>query len=510
MAGEPGDESDAQHEGLPLADHPLTAARLRKLDAARAAAARDDPFPHRFVRTATAAELHEEHGALEPGTETDVRTSVAGRLLTTRHMGKLAFAVLSDWSGRIQLVVDRKLLGERFDEFLGLDSGDWVGVEGIVMTTRRGELSVRVEDFVLLAKGLRPLPEKWHGLRDVEKRHRRRYVDLIVNEDARRMLRIRSATVGALREAMERRGFLEVETPVLQPIAGGGLARPFETHHNALGLDMYLRIATELHLKRLVVGGVEKVFEIGRTFRNEGVSPRHNPEFTMLESYWAFADYRDVMELTEEVVAEVAAAVVGTTELSVDGEPLSLRPPWRRVGMIDATAEATGVEWDLGMSLESARSAALELGVAPDPSWGVGKIVTQVFEAHVEERLWGPVFTVDYPKEVSPLARQLPSDPRFVERFEAFAAGRELANAYSELNDPLEQRARFEAQARAKARGDEEAHPIDEDYLLALEYGMPPTGGLGIGVDRLVMLLAGVDTIREVILFPALRPEAGD
>jgi lysyl-tRNA synthetase class 2 len=505
MAEEPGDER--HDDALPLADDRLTAARLTKHLAARHAAG-GDPYPHRYERTATAAGLHDTYGTLQPGEETGAVVSVAGRLLNVRHMGKLAFGVLADWSGRIQLFVDVRRLGDRFEEFLGLDGGDWIGVRGEVIATRKGELSIRIEDFVLLAKGLRPLPDKWHGLQDVEKRFRRRYVDLIVNDEARRVLAVRAATVSALRGAMEKRGFMEVETPVLQIIAGGGLAKPFVTHHHALGRDMYLRIATELHLKRLVVGGVEKVFEIGRIFRNEGLSPRHNPEFTMMESYWAFADYRDVMELVEQVIAEIAEEVVGTTELVIDGRPLSLRPPWRRIGMIEATAEATGVDWDQGMPLEDARAAALELGIAAEPDWAVGKIITEAFEKYVEARLWDPVFTVDYPKEVSPLARELPSDPRLVERFEAFAAGRELGNAYSELNDPLEQRRRFESQARAKARGDEEAHPIDEDYLLALEYGMPPTGGLGIGVDRLVMLLAGVDTIREVSPFPTLRPVA--
>jgi lysyl-tRNA synthetase class 2 len=506
MADQTGDAPPTD-DRTPLAGHHLTAARLAKVESLRSAAGDADPFPHRFERSHTAAAIRAAWGDLDPGESAGARVRVAGRLLQTRHMGKLAFSVLLDGTGRIQLFADRGVLGARFDEYLDLDAGDWIGGAGEVVTTRKGELSVRIDEFTVLAKSLRPLPEKWHGLKDLEQRHRRRYVDLIVNEDARRILELRSASVGALRAALERRGFIEVETPVLQTVAGGGLARPFETHHHALGIDMYLRIATELHLKRLIVGGIEKVFEIGRTFRNEGLSPRHNPEFTMLEAYWALADYRDMMELTEQVVADVAEAVLGTTELTIGDRLLSLRPPWRRVGMIEATSEATGVEWDLGMPVEDARARALEAGVAAEPSWGTGKIITEVFEAHVEAGLWGPVFTVGYPLEVSPLARQDPSNPLLVERFEAFAAGRELANAYSELNDPVEQRRRFEEQAGAKARGDEEAHPIDEDYLRALEYGMPPTAGLGVGVDRLVMLLGGEESIREVILFPAMRPE---
>ncbi len=498
---------EAQDDRVPLAQHHLTAARLEKAREVRAAAGDRDPYPHRFERTANTAELHDTHADLPAGEETGIDVAVAGRLMNTRHMGKLAFGVLKDWSGAVQLFVDKRRLEDRFEEFLALDGGDWIGVSGEVMRTRKGELSVRVTDFAVLAKGFRPLPDKWHGLQDIETRNRRRYVDLIVNDDARRILTTRSATVGALRDAMERRDFIEVETPVLQVVAGGGLAKPFVTHHNVLDLDMYLRIATELHLKRLVVGGAERVFEIGRIFRNEGISPRHNPEFTMLEAYWAFADYRDVMELVEEVVAEVAREVTGSTQLEIGGRALSLEPPWPRVPMIDATSEATGIEWDIGMDLAAARSSAVDAGIEPDASWGVGKIITEAFEAHVEPNLWGPLFIVDYPTEVSPLARPHADDPRLVERFEAFAAGGELGNAYSELNDPLEQRRRFEEQAAAKARGDEEAHPIDEDYLLALEYGMPPTGGLGIGVDRLVMLIAGLETIRDAILFPAMRPE---
>ncbi len=505
--GEHPDASDTLDDRRGLADHPLTARRLAKLDALRAAGI--DPYPvGAFAPTTTAAELGTEYADLPPGSGTGRRVAVGGRLVGRRDLGRLVFGVLQDVTGRIQLFCDERILGDAsMAAFRRLDVGDWIGVHGEVMTTRRGELSVRVEEFLLLAKSLRPLPEKWHGLQDVEQRHRRRYVDLIVNERARATVRARSRIVTALREAFDSRGFLEVETPVLQARPGGALARPFVTHHHALDLDMYLRIALELHLKRLVVGGFERVYEIGRVFRNEGVSPRHNPEFTMLEAYLAYADYVDVMNLVENVVVEVAEAVSGTALREGGGRPLDLAPPWRRVTVLDAVEERTGVRFDLGGSRAEAAARAEGLGVAVADDWGIGKILTEVFEARVEGTLWEPTFVLDYPKEVSPLARTHREDPRLTERFELIVAGRELANAFSELNDPLEQRRRFEAQAAARAAGDEEAHVVDEDFLRALEYGMPPTGGLGIGVDRLVMLLTGEESIREVILFPALRPE---
>ena len=498
------DRDGATPEGTSdLEEHRLTAVRLAKVEAMRSAGL--DPYPTRFERTAVAAEIRSEHSGMAPGENSGIEVAVAGRIMNVRDMGKLAFAVLRDWSGDIQLFTTAA--DDGFESFGALDAGDWVGVTGEVMTTRRGELSVRVRELTMLAKGLRPLPEKWHGLQDVEQRHRMRYVDLIVNEESREVLRLRSAVVRGLRDAFERRGFIEVETPILQAVPGGGLAKPFETHHNALDMDMYLRIATELHLKRLIVGGVDKVFEIGRIFRNEGVSPRHNPEFTMLEAYWSLADYTDVMELVEKAIAEVAEEVLGTTLVEYGGVSLDLTPPWPRRGLFEITSETTGVEWDLDMPIDTARALALEHGVEAQPSWGVGKIVMEVFEEQVEASLSGPIFVVDYPAEVSPLAKSRSDDPRLVERFEAFVGGWELGNAYSELNDPVEQRRRFEAQARARALGDDEAHPIDEDFLKALEYGMPPTGGLGIGVDRLIMLLTGQASIREVVLFPHLRPE---
>jgi lysyl-tRNA synthetase class 2 len=492
-------------EGEHLQEHFLTAARLAKVEALRASGV--DPYPVSFTPTATAAAVLAAHAGLAAGGAAGVRETVAGRLVTMRRLGGLAFGVIQDASGRLQLYADAAVLGDRFAGFLDLDPGDWVGASGEVIRTNRGELSIRVEDFTLLAKALRPLPEKWHGLQDVEVRHRRRYLDLAVNPQARRVLAARSGILASLRRSLDGRGFLEVETPTLQVQAGGALAKPFITHHNALGVDMYLRIATELYLKRLVVGGVERVYEIGRTFRNEGVSPRHNPEFTMLELYQAYADYLDMIDLTEALVAEAAGAVAGTTEIEYLGRPMSLRPPWRRVGYLEAVSEATGVEWSMGMTLAEAREKARELEVETRSAWGVGKIVAEVFEAHAEPGFWEPTVVMDYPKEISPLARDHRRLPGVVERFEVIVAGRELANAFSELNDPLEQRRRFEAQVEARARGDEEAHPLDEDYLLALEYGMPPTGGMGLGVDRLVMLLTGEESIREVILFPALRPE---
>ncbi|HSM01566.1 MAG TPA: lysine--tRNA ligase [Acidimicrobiia bacterium] len=486
-------------------DHPLVAVRLEKVEAMRDAGI--EPYPVTFERTATAVDLHERFGDLDSGTDTGETVAVAGRLMNSRDIGALVFGVLQDGSGRIQLFVEQERLGDRFEAFKDLDAGDWVGAHGEVVTTRRGELSVRVESFQLLAKALRPLPEKWHGLADVEKRHRLRYVDLLVNEESRRTMEARIATVASLRDSLSRRGFVEVETPVLHNVPSGGLAHPFRTHHEALGIDMFLRIALELHLKRMIVGGVERVYEIGRVFRNEGVSPRHNPEFTMLELYEALADYEDMAALTEMLVVEAANRVAGTTELTYQDRPLSLSAPWRRITYFGAIASATGDEWDPGMPLDEARRLSAQAGVETQDSWGVGKIAAEVFEARVEPDLWEPTIVMDYPKEISPLAREHRSNPDLVERFEVIVAGSELANAFSELNDPVEQRHRFEAQMEARAAGDTEAHPMDEDFLRALEYGMPPTGGMGLGIDRLVMLLTDQASIREVVLFPHLRPE---
>jgi lysyl-tRNA synthetase class 2 len=487
------------------------ARRLAAVEAMRASGT--DPYPVRFDRDRTAQSLHDEFGALEPGTETGVAVRVAGRLLLIRRQGKLVFATLRDGTAAIQLFVSLAEVGEeKLGEFASLDLGDWVGVEGDVMTTRRGELSVKVRSFALLAKSLRPLPDKWHGLSDVDTRFRRRYVDLIVNEEARRVFQIRFAAISAIRRYLDAQAFVEVETPVLHPVPGGAAAKPFVTHHNALDMDLYLRIAPELYLKRLIVAGFERVYEIGRVFRNEGLSTRHNPEFTMLEAYQAFADYTEMMTLTEELVAHAAREATGSTVVpspdgSVEGQPLDLAPPWPRRTLRELIAEYAGVDVHPAMPVAELQKICDTLSVPYDPKWGPGKLVLEIYEKTTEHAIVGPMFVLDYPREVSPLARPHRDDPALVERFEVIVAGRELANAFSELNDPVDQRTRFEAQAALAAGGDEEAQPVDEDYLLALEYGLPPCGGLGIGIDRLAMLLAGVPSIREVILFPHLRPQ---
>jgi len=490
-----------------LAANPLTARRLAKVEALRALG--EEPYPQRFERTATAADLAAEYGDVDSGSSTGAIVSVAGRVVNIRRLGKLSFCVLQDVTGQIQLFVDRRTMGdarfERFDE--DIDTGDWVGATGEVITTRRGELSVRTSEIRLLSKALRPLPEKWHGLQDKESRFRRRYLDLLTNERARRVAQVRIDTVAALRGAFVDQGFVEVETPMLQSEAGGALARPFVTHHNALDIDMYLRIATELHLKRLVIGGMERVFELGRVFRNEGIDATHNPEFTTLEAYQAFADYHDVMDLMEGVLVSVAEAAAGGVVIEYQGRTLDFTPPYRRARLLDLVAEATGAEISFDRTREELADACRQEGISVHPVWGKGKLIVELYERLVEPNLWEPTFVIDFPKETSPLAREHRDDPNLTERFELFAGGMELCNAFSELIDPVDQRARFESQARAKAEGEEETHPVDEDFLRALEYGMPPTGGLGIGVDRLVMLLADEPTIREVVLFPTMRPE---
>jgi lysyl-tRNA synthetase, class II len=483
--------------------------RLAKVDALRATGV--DPYPVRFDRTHTAADLHARWGDLEPGAETDDGVAVAGRILLIRRQGKLTFATLRDGTGTLQLFVSERDVGAAahaaFDD---LDLGDWVGATGTVLRTKRGELSVKVRAFELLAKALRPPPEKWHGLSDVDARFRMRYVDLIANDEARRVFATRFTVITTIRAFLAARGFVEVETPVLHTQAGGATARPFETYHHALDLPLTLRVALELHLKRLLVGGYERVFEIGRVFRNEGISTRHNPEFTMLELYQAYADYHDVATLTEELVAECARVVTGGTTVTVGEQTLDLAPPWPRRPLLDLVEERTGARVHPTMPAAELAAVCDRLGVAHEPGWGPGKLVLQLYEKTVEPTLVGPVFVTDYPREVSPLARPHRDDPSLVERFEPVVLGRELGNAFSELNDPVDQRQRFEAQARLAAAGDEEAHGVDEDYVRALEYGLPPCGGLGLGVDRLVMLIAGVTSIREVILFPHLRPEAGE
>ena len=492
----------------PSADVPAERARrIVDLDDARARGV--DPYPVRFDRDHTLAAVREEFAGLAAGTDTPAEVRVAGRILLLRRQGKLTFATVRDQSGTLQLFVSRGDVGDdEHDSFDRLDLGDWIGVKGTVMTTRKGELSVRVHEWTLLAKALRPLPDKWRGLSDVDTRFRQRYVDLVVNDDARRVFEVRFAAVAAMRRVLEDRGFVEVETPVLQHELGGATARPFVTHHNALDMDLYLRIAPELALKRLVVGGFERVFEIARVFRNEGIDTSHNPEFTMLEAYQALADYHDMMELTESLVVEAARAASGTTMVRIGDTDVDLAEPWPRATMTALIREHAGVDLAPSMPVEAARSVVDSLGLGYDDAWGAGRLTLKVYDELVEPTLVRPTFVLDYPRETSPLARAHRDDPTLVERFEVVAGGTELANAYSELNDPIEQRARFESEAAARAAGDAEAGTVDEDYLRALEYGMPPTGGLGIGIDRLTMLLAGVTSIREVILFPTLRPEA--
>ncbi len=479
---------------------------------AKVAALRDagiEPYPVRFRPTATLAEVRDAYPDLEPDAETGDVVTVAGRLVAKREMGKLRFLVLREDGIDLQLFCPVKALDDASRDLLGhLDVGDWVGATGEVMASKKGELSVKPATLTLLGKGLRPLPDKWHGLTDTEARFRQREVDLVVNPEARRVFEVRSAVLRALRAEMDERGFVEVETPMLHPIPGGAMAKPFVTHHNALDTDLFLRIAPELYLKRLIAGGMRRVYEINRNFRNEGMSTRHNPEFTMLESYAAYDDYHDVMDLTEALLQRAATEAIGTLELSYQGRPVSLAGPFRRASLLELTREASGhAELDYDLPIEDLRAICDEHEVASDDAFGPGKLVLELFEKLVEPNLWDPTFVIDYPIEVSPLARRHRSEPHVTERFELIATGREYANAFSELIDPADQRERFEAQARAKAAGDEEAMVLDEPYLRAMELGLPPTGGLGVGVDRVVMLLADVANIRDVILFPTLRPE---
>jgi lysyl-tRNA synthetase class 2 len=472
-----------------------------------------DPYPNRFNAEASVDALVRDHGS-KTGAEleaTHVTTRVAGRILGIRSFGKANFLVISDGRSRIQIYVRQDSVPERdFQMFRLLDFGDWVGVEGRLFRTKTNELTVWASRLEFLSKCLLPLPEKWHGLQDIEIRYRQRYLDLIVSPDSRRVFEVRSRVIDSIRQFLIARDFLEVETPMMQPIAGGALARPFVTHHNALDMTLYLRIAPELYLKRLTVGGMERVFEINRNFRNEGISTQHNPEFTMLEFYWAYADYRDLMAFTEEMVSGVARAV-GTDQVVVGGKEISLRPPYRRVPLRDAAAEAAGqrvgeqVDPSVFRSQAEAASLAERLGIAVAPGAGPGRIAVDVFEALCEDALRQPTFVYDFPTEVSPLSKQKPGDPDTVERFELYVNGVEVANAFSELNDPGEQRRRFEAQLLSRAGGDDEAHAMDEDYIRALEYGLPPAAGEGIGIDRLVMLLTDSPSIRDVILFPLMR-----
>jgi lysyl-tRNA synthetase class 2 len=463
------------------------------------------PFGQKYDWDHHAQELKDNAAALE---ESEQVVRVAGRLMAMRRHGKTAFCVLRDLSGEIQLYFRKDVLGEEsYELFKLLDIGDIVGVEGNIFTTHTGETTIRVLAWTLLSKSLRPLPEKWHGLTDTETRYRQRYLDLIVNPEVKEVFIKRTRIMQGIRKFLDERNFLEVETPMLQTVAGGAAARPFKTHHNALDLDIYLRIATELHLKRLVVGGLERVYEMNRVFRNEGIDTRHNPEFTTVELYQAYGDLEDVISITEEMSAELAQMLYGTMKITYQGEELDLTPPWNRMTMIEAVAKYTGEDFSKVTTVEEARAIADKLHVEYTEHWGIGKIINGCFEDYVEEKLMQPTIITGHPFEISPLAKQDRDNPLLTYRFEAFAYGRELANGFSELNDPIDQRNRFIQQMEERALGDDEAHQMDEDFVRALEYGLPPTGGLGIGIDRLVMLLTDSASIRDVLLFPLTRPE---
>ena len=490
----------------------IRAIRLEKVEQLKALG--QNPYAYHWESTHHAAELQEKFAELSDGEEADFEVAIAGRILARRVFGKLAFFSLQDETGTIQLYLDKKRITETMadvpDAFNHLkqltDIGDIIGVKGTIRRTEKGELSVYVSRYTVLTKSLLPLPDKWHGLTDTEKRYRQRYVDLIVNPDVRETFRRRAKIIAGIRRYLEDQGFIEIETPVLQSEAGGADARPFITYHNTLDMELYLRIATELPLKRLIVGGFEKVFEMGRIFRNEGISTRHNPEFTSVEFYQAYADYNDMIRLTEEIITTVAQEVLGTLQITYQGEAIDLTPPWRRVTMHELVQEKTGLDFTQFQTLEEAKIAAQQVGIEEvDECQSIGKLLNECFEQKCEETLMQPTFVLDYPVEISPLAKLHREKPGLVERFELFIAGRETANAFTELTDPIDQRDRLEAQAARKAAGDLEAQGVDEDFLTALEYGMPPTGGEGIGIDRLVMLLTDSASIRDVIAFPLLK-----
>ena len=503
MAPEHDDGFD-QHSRL----EEIIAERRTKVERLRAGGI--DPYPVGVRVTHALADVAAAFAdTLDAGEESTEHVAVAGRLVLRRGHGKLVFLVLREYDTDFQVMAQLDVLGaDGMARIADLDVGDWVAAAGVVTRTKRGELSVKADTVALIGKSLRPLPDKWHGLRDTETRFRQREVDLTVNAESRRVFTVRSKIVRALRAEFDDRGYVEVETPMLHHLPGGALAKPFVTHHEALDLTLYLRIAEELHLKRLVAGGIPRVYEIGRVFRNEGLSTRHNPEFTMLESYEAYADYGDVMDLTQALIQRAAREAVGTLELTYQGRAVDLGGQWQRRSLLDLVRDAAGAPGlAYATAIDDIRALCDKHGVHTEPGWGTGKLVLELYEHLVESTLWDPTFVVDYPVEVSPLARRHREDANVTERFELIVTGRELANAFSELTDPVDQRERFEAQARAKAAGDAEAMVVDEDYLRAMEFGMPPIGGLGIGVDRLVMLLADVATIRDVILFPTLRPE---
>ncbi|MFE9279196.1 lysine--tRNA ligase [Paenibacillus glucanolyticus] len=467
-----------------------------------------DPFGGKYERENHAGDILKEYDGLskEELEEKQVEVNLAGRIMAKRGMGKASFAHIQDLSGRVQIYVRQDSVAEaQYEAFSILDLGDIIGVKGVLFKTKTGETTVKVKELEVLSKSLYPLPEKFHGLKDVELRYRQRYVDLIINPDVQKTFITRSRIIQSMRRYLDSLGYLEVETPTLHSIAGGAAARPFITHHNALDMELYMRIAIELHLKRLIVGGLEKVYEIGRVYRNEGISTRHNPEFTMIELYEAYADYKDIMALTENLIAHIAQEVLGTQVISYQGHEVDLTPQWRRVSMVNAVKEIVGVDFGVEMSNEEAHRLAKEHKVPVEPHMTFGHILNAFFEQFVEETLIQPTFVTGHPVEISPLAKKNDVDPRFTDRFELFIVAREHANAFSELNDPIDQRQRFEAQMKEKEQGNDEAHEMDEDFLRALEYGMPPTGGLGIGIDRLIMLLTNAPSIRDVLLFPHMR-----
>jgi lysyl-tRNA synthetase class 2 len=501
-----------------MSEEDIRATRLEKVNQLKQLGS--NPYAYRWESTHNTSELQAKFADLASGEEVDLDVAVAGRIMARRVFGKLAFFTLQDETGTIQLYLEKNRIQEGMADvdvnaFTHLkqltDAGDIIGAKGTIKRTEKGELSVYVTEYTILTKSLLPLPDKWHGLTDVAKRYRQRYVDLIVNPEVRQTFRRRAQITAGIRRYLSERDFLEIETPVLQSEAGGADARPFITYHNTLEMELYLRIATELHLKRLIVGGFEKVFELGRIFRNEGVSTRHNPEFTSIEVYQAYADYQDMMALTEGIITTVAQEVLGTLQITYQGTLIDLSPPWRRVTMHDLVKEHTGLDFNSFSTLAEAKAASNNAGIEGiEDMPSIGKLLNEAFEQKVEEKLIQPTFVIDYPVEISPLAKPHRSQPGLVERFELFIVGRETANSFSELTDPIDQRQRLEAQAALKAAGDLEAQGVDEDFLTALEYGMPPTGGLGIGIDRLVMLLTDCASIRDAIAFPLLKPEKSE
>lgn len=489
------------HDETKLAEELNEQMKVRREKLAKLRELGVQPFAHQYLVDAHSAGIQDNFAEYE-----GKNVKIAGRLMTIRGHGKTAFVHLADELGRIQVYFRKDTLGEdAFEVFRLLDIGDIIGVTGEVFRTDKGEISVRAKEFTLLTKSLRPLPEKWHGLKDVETKYRQRYLDLMMNQDVKERFKKRSQILRAVRDILDEDGYLEVETPTLQPIAGGAAARPFVTHHNALDMELYMRIAPELYLKRLVVGGLERVYEMGKNFRNEGISIKHNPEFTAIEMYRAYANFEDMMELTEKVVAGTAQKVLGTQKIVYEGTEIDLTPPWQRITMEEAVLKYAGVDFSKVETLEEAQKLAKEKGLAIEPHWGIGGILNAFFEEYGEAHLVQPTFVIGHPKEISPLSKSNDANPERTDRFEAFIYGREIANGFSELNDPIDQKERFQAQVDQRDSGDDEAHMMDEDFVTALEFGLPPTGGLGIGIDRMIMFLTDASSIRDILFFPHMR-----